>query len=153
MVKSEMPLARSVAPLSAYLCRPSPYPNWAHDRSLEQSSSIVSGTPKLFKFGGHLPPQNLYLIRLLLCVKKEAERSFLGSFWTFWWPRFSPKFKGERPLHLSPKLSSDVRFIIMLIKVETLVPFLTHIRDSSGLWNDSWWYFEGYPGKCHLIIM
>jgi len=43
------------------------------------------------------------------------------------------KFKGEKPLHLVSVLRLDVRLIVMLIKVLSLVPFLTNIMNSSGL--------------------
>ena len=43
------------------------------------------------------------------------------------------KFKGEKPLHLVSILRLDVRLIVMLINVLSLVQFLTNIRNSSGL--------------------
>jgi len=43
------------------------------------------------------------------------------------------KSEGEKSLHLTSVLRLNVRLIIMLIKVLSLIPFLTNIRNPGGL--------------------
>lgn len=55
-----------------------------------------------------MTPQNLILPRLLLCVQKVAERSFLGCFLTFLWTSSAPKLLKLTRVHvlitLNPKM-------------------------------------------------
>lgn len=43
------------------------------------------------------------------------------------------KFEGENPLHLTSVPRLNVRLIIILIKVPSLIPFLTNITNPGGL--------------------
>ena len=105
------PLARCIMPISTHFWRPSPYPNWAQDSSFERSSCLVSGTSWIVSFRGHVPPKNGKLPRLLLCGQKEAERSFLGSFWTFRWSRFASKLLKISRVHVLILLNPNMQIV------------------------------------------